>query len=51
MICPHCSKAADARADRDAHCHDPGCTCGHRVARYGTTTGPIADTTGEAAGQ
>jgi hypothetical protein len=38
MICPPCARAADARAPRDQHCTDPGCTCGHRVERYGTTT-------------
>lgn len=31
MICSDCAKAADERLPRDAHCTDPGCTCGHRA--------------------
>ncbi len=38
MICDDRTKAADRQAPRDQHCDDPGCTCGHRVERYGTTT-------------
>jgi hypothetical protein len=42
MICRPCMDAADQRAGRDAHCDNPGCTCGHRTDRYGTTTGTPA---------
>lgn len=38
MICQPCRAAADARAPRDAHCHDPACMCGHRTDRYRTLT-------------
>lgn len=41
MICPTCSRAADQRAPRTQHCDDPGCTCGHNVQRYGTTTAGV----------
>lgn len=37
MICPSCAKAADERLPRDAHCDDPGCTCGHRPPKDDTT--------------
>lgn len=47
MICARCAHAADAHLGRDAHCHDDGCDCQHRVERYRTTTGQITDTTGE----
>lgn len=43
MICAPCARAADARAPRDQHCNNPGCTCGHRVERYGATTGQPPD--------
>lgn len=43
MICEPCARAADARAPHEAHCDNPGCTCGHRVERYGTTTGQPPD--------
>lgn len=43
MICAPCAQAADTRASRDQHCTDPGCTCGHRTDRYGTTTGQPPD--------
>jgi hypothetical protein len=39
VICQPCMDAADIHAPRDQHCHDPGCTCGHRVDRYRTGTG------------
>lgn len=41
MICRPCARAADARAPRDAHCHDPACTCGHRVDRYRPALPPM----------
>lgn len=47
MVCPNCRKAADARAPREAHCADPGCTCGHRTEDYGTVTERIAEATGQ----
>jgi hypothetical protein len=43
VICAPCARAADTRAPRDQHCDNPGCTCGHRVDRYGTTTGQPPD--------
>ena len=43
MVCQRCRDAADQRAPRDAHCTDPGCTCGHRTDRYGATTGKPPD--------
>lgn len=46
MVCDVCAKAADHRLTRDFHCDDPGCTCGHRVERYGATTGEPADEAG-----
>jgi hypothetical protein len=39
MICSPCARAADIHAPRDQHCHDPGCTCGHRTDRYRTGAG------------
>lgn len=42
MICKPCAAAADRRADRDQHCDDTGCTCGHKVERYGTATNAAA---------
>jgi hypothetical protein len=48
MICGPCGRAADQQAPRTAHCTDPGCTCGHRVERYGTVTAkPSTATTKE----
>jgi hypothetical protein len=38
VICQPCAQAADQQLARDHHCTDPGCTCGHRVERYGTVT-------------
>jgi hypothetical protein len=35
VICGRCRDAADQRLPADQHCTDPGCTCGHRVERYG----------------
>jgi hypothetical protein len=44
MICTQCATAADRRAPRDQHCHDPKCMCGHRTDRYQAKPAP-ADTT------
>jgi hypothetical protein len=38
VICTPCANAADHQLNRDAHCHNAGCTCGHRTERYGTVT-------------
>jgi hypothetical protein len=39
VICPTCRDAADQRAPRDQHCHDPKCMCGHRTDKYQPPTG------------
>lgn len=39
MICAPCRRAADQRLGRDQHCDDEKCMCGHKVEKYGKTTG------------
>jgi len=31
MICRQCAHAADKGLPPDAHCNNPGCSCGHRA--------------------